>query len=41
VDLLLGNPDLERPHLKRGLQDQLSLSQKNPILLEEFLEKKC
>lgn len=40
VDLLLGHPDLQIPHIKKGLQDQLSLSQKNPILLKEFLGKK-
>lgn len=40
VDLLLGDPSLQRPQLERGLQDQLSLSGKNPILLQKFLDKK-
>jgi len=40
VDLILGNPDLQKPRLKRGLQEELSLSQKNTFLLEEFLYKK-
>ena len=40
VDLLLGDPNLQRPHLERELHDQLNLSRKNPILLQKFLDKK-
>jgi polysaccharide pyruvyl transferase WcaK-like protein len=40
VDLLLANPDLQKDNLELGLQEQVSLSQKNVILLQEFLEIK-
>ncbi|MBI5459526.1 polysaccharide pyruvyl transferase family protein [Methanobacterium sp.] len=37
VDLLLATPNLQKDHLESGLQEQLSLSQKNMVLLQEFL----
>jgi len=38
--LLLEDHDLQKAHLEQGYEKQLSLSQKNPILLCEFLESK-
>jgi len=40
VDLLLATPNLQKDHLDSGLQEQLSLSQKNMVLLQEFLRIK-
>jgi polysaccharide pyruvyl transferase WcaK-like protein len=40
IPLLLEDPDLQKAHLEPGYEEQLSLSQKNPILLYEFLESK-
>lgn len=40
INLLIATPDLQKDHLKKGLQEQLSLCQKNKILLKEFLMKK-
>lgn len=40
IRLLLADPDLQKAHLERGYQEQLSLSHKNPLLLHEFLIKK-
>lgn len=40
INLLLEDPDLQQPHLEQGYEEQLSLSQKNPILLREFLQSK-
>lgn len=40
IDLLLANGDLEKDMLKEGLQEQVTLSQKNRILLGEFLKEK-
>lgn len=38
IHLLLEDPDLQQAHLEQGYEEQLSLSQKNPILLREFLQ---
>lgn len=40
VSLLLGNNDLQKDVLDKGLQEQVSLSQKNQIILQEFLHRK-
>jgi polysaccharide pyruvyl transferase WcaK-like protein len=40
IRLLLADPDLQKDYLEQGYEEQLSLSQKNPILLREFLESK-
>nr|WP_319373968.1 polysaccharide pyruvyl transferase family protein [uncultured Methanobacterium sp.] len=40
IDLLLANGDLEKDILEEGLQEQVTLSQKNRILLGEFLKEK-
>ncbi len=40
IDLLLANGDLQKDVLEKGLQEQVTLSQKNRILLGEFLKEK-
>ena len=40
VRLLLGNNNLQKDVLKKGFQEQLSLSQKNRIILGKFLQTK-
>jgi polysaccharide pyruvyl transferase WcaK-like protein len=40
IHLLLEDPDLQKARLEHGYEEQLSLSQKNPKLLREFLESK-
>lgn len=40
IDLLLANDDLQKDMLEEGLQEQVTLSQKNRILLGEFLKEK-
>lgn len=40
IGLLLSNSDLQKDVLEKGLQEQLSLSGKNRILLQEFLQRK-
>ena len=40
IDLLLANDDLQKDMLKEGLEEQVTLSQKNRILLGEFLREK-
>lgn len=40
INLLLANPDWQKDLLKRGLKEQVTLCQKNLILLKELLEHK-
>lgn len=40
IDLLLANSDLQKDMLEKGLLEQVTLSQKNRILLGEFLQEK-
>ena len=40
VDLLLGDSDLQKDKLEPGLSQQLTLSQKNRIILGKFLKEK-
>ena len=40
IDLLIANGDLEKDMLEEGLREQVTLSQKNRILLGEFLKEK-
>ena len=40
IDLLLANDDLQKDMLEDGLEEQVTLSQKNRILLGEFLREK-
>lgn len=39
IGLLIANPELQQDNLKNGLKEQLSLCQKNRILLQDFLTK--
>jgi polysaccharide pyruvyl transferase WcaK-like protein len=40
IGLLLEDPDLQKVRLEQGYEEQLNLSQQNPILLREFLASK-